>query len=176
MWWCWFATGRWGTGSRRDDLGLRWRWSDIGWGPVIWLAAIGCELVVVVVISVLDIPLTSNTEGIGELDLDRTYVLALLITAVIAAPIVEEMVFRGLVLRGLLSSLRAAPAIAVQGVLFGLPHIDPAYGAGNIGLVLVLAAVGVAFGAAAYLLRRIGPTIIAHAIFNAVVMAVVLLS
>ena len=64
----------------------------------------------------------------------------------------------------------------MQGVLFGLPHIDPAYGAGNIGLVLVLAAVGVAFGAAAYLLRRIGPTIIAHAIFNAVVMAVVLLS
>ena len=176
VWWCWFATGRWGTGSRRDDLGLRWRWSDIGWGPVVWLAAIGCELVVVVVVELLDIPLASNTEGIGDVDLDRTYVLALLITAVIAAPIVEEMVFRGLVLRGLLSRLPAVPAVAVQGVLFGLPHVDPAYGAGNIGLVLVLAAVGVAFGGAAYLLRRIGPTIIAHAIFNGVVMAVVLLT
>ena len=64
----------------------------------------------------------------------------------------------------------------MQGVLFGLAHVDPARGAGNIGLVLVLAAVGVAFGGAAYLLRRIGPTIIAHAIFNGVVMAVVLLS
>ena len=175
VWWCWFATGRWGTGSRRDDLGLRWRWSDIGWGPLVWLAAIGCELAVLVVITVLDVPVASNTEGIGDIDLDRTYVLALLITAVIAAPIVEEMVYRGLVLRGLLSRLRAAPAVAVQAALFGLPHIDPVYGAGNVGLVLVLAAVGVAFGAAAYLLRRIGPTIIAHAIFNAVVMAVVLL-
>ena len=74
VWWCWYATGRWGTGNRRDDLGLRLRWSDLGWGPVVWLAAIGCELAVVVVVEVLDIPLVSNTEGIGELDLDRTYV------------------------------------------------------------------------------------------------------
>ena len=25
VWWCWYATGRWGTGNRRDDLGLRLR-------------------------------------------------------------------------------------------------------------------------------------------------------
>jgi uncharacterized protein len=175
VWWCWFATGRWGTGSRSDDLGLRWRWSDLGWGPVVWLATVACELVVVVVIEVLDVPLSSNTEGIGDVDLDRTYVLTLLITAVIAAPVVEEIVFRGLVLRGLLSRMSAVLAVGVQGLLFGLPHIDPVFGAGNIGLVLVLAAVGVALGGAAYLLRRIGPTIIAHAIFNAVVMTVVLL-
>ena len=53
-------------------------------------------------------------------------------------------------------------------------HVDPARGIGNIGLVLVLGAVGVVFGGAAYLLRRIGPTILAHAIFNAVVMVIVL--
>ena len=47
-------------------------------------------------------------------------------------------------------------------------------GTGNIGLVLVLGAVGVVFGGAAYLLRRIGPTILAHAIFNGVVMVIVL--
>jgi hypothetical protein len=39
----------------------------------------------------------------------------------------------------------------------------------------VLAAVGSVFGGAAYLLRRIGPTIIAHGLYNAVVMAIVLL-
>ena len=68
------------------------------------------------------------------------------------------------------------PAVALQGVLFGSPTSTRRTARGNIGLVLVLAAVGVAFGGAAYLLRRIGPTIIAHAIFNGVVMAVVLLS
>ena len=61
-----------------------------------------------------------------------------------------------------------------QGALFGLAHVDPARGAGNIGLVLILGGVGVVFGGAAYLLRRIGPTMLAHAIFNGVVMAVVL--
>jgi uncharacterized protein len=172
--WCVFSSHRWGTGRLTADVGLRFRWSDLGWGPVAWLAALGSEVVVLVIVQLADIPLVSNTEGIGELDLDRTYVIALLITAVVAAPIVEEMIFRGLMLRGLRSRLTAVAAVAVQGILFGLAHVDPLRGAGNVGLVLVLAAVGVAFGGAAYLLRRIGPTIIAHAIFNGVVMAVVL--
>ena len=100
--------------------------------------------------------------------------ISLLVTAVVAAPVVEEMVFRGLMLRGLRSRMGAVAAVGLQGVLFGLAHVDPVRGTGNVGLVLVLGAVGVAFGGTAYLLRRIGPTIIAHAIFNGVVMAVVL--
>ena len=174
VWWCVYASRRWGTGRPVADLGLHFRWSDAGWGPLTWLAALGCEIAVLVVIEIVDIPLVGNTEGIGELDLDRTYVISLLITAVVAAPFVEEMVFRGLMLRGLRSRLGAVAAVGVQGGLFGLAHVDPVRGTGNIGLVLVLAAVGVAFGGAAYLLRRIGPTIIAHAIFNGIVMAVVL--
>jgi membrane protease YdiL (CAAX protease family) len=174
VWWCWYATGRWGSGSRLDDLGLRLRWSDLGWGPVVWMAAIVVEIVVVLLVQGLHIPLVGNTEGIGELDLDRAYVIALLITAVVAAPLIEEMVFRALVLRGFLSRMGPIPAIAGQGALFGLAHVDPARGAGNIGLVLILGSVGVVFGGAAYLLRRIGPTVLAHAIFNGVVMAVVL--
>ncbi len=39
---------------------------------------------------------------------------------------------------------------------------------------MVLSAVGAALGLGAYLLRRIGPTIIAHAIFNGVVLIIVL--
>jgi membrane protease YdiL (CAAX protease family) len=174
VWWCVYASRRWGTGRLVADVGVRFRWSDAGWGPLTWLAALGCEIVVLVVIEIVDIPLVGNTEGIGELDVDRTYVISLLITAVVAAPFVEEMVFRGLMLRGLRSRLGAVAAVGVQGGLFGLAHVDPVRGKGNVGLVLVLAAVGVAFGGAAYLLRRIGPTIIAHAIFNGIVMAVVL--
>jgi hypothetical protein len=101
-------------------------------------------------------------------------VVSLLVTAVIAAPFVEEIVFRGVVLRGLLSRMSAVPAVLLQGVLFGLAHIDPVRGTGNVGLVAILSGVGVAFGIAAYLFRRIGPTIVAHAVFNAVVLAIVL--
>jgi membrane protease YdiL (CAAX protease family) len=41
--------------------------------------------------------------------------------------------------------------------------------------MLVLAAVGVVFGGATYLLRRLGPAIAGHALYNAAVLAIVLL-
>jgi membrane protease YdiL (CAAX protease family) len=65
-------------------------------------------------------------------------------------------------------------AIAVQGVLFGMAHISPERGVRNIGLVMVLSGVGVVLGTSAYLLRRLGPTMIAHAIINGIAMAIVL--
>jgi hypothetical protein len=172
--WCRYSSRRWGTGSMRRDFGISWRWIDAGWAPLIWLGALGCQVVVALVVLATRIPITSNTEGVKELDADRGYVIALLVTAVCAAPIVEELVFRGLVLRGLLSRYAAVPTIASQAVLFGVAHVDPVRGAGNIGLSLVLSGVGAAFGAAAFWLRRIGPTMIAHAIFNGVVLTIVL--
>ena len=66
------------------------------------------------------------------------------------------------------------PAIGLQAVVFGAAHVDPVFGVGNVGLVMVLSGVGAVFGIAAYLLRRVGPTIVAHAIFNGMVMLIVL--
>ncbi len=172
--WVRYASGRWGTGRFFDDVGLRPVFADLGWGPVVWLAAIGVQILLGAIVLGLGIPLENNTDAIGQLADDRTYVVSIVITAVIAAPFVEEIVFRGLVLRGLLSRFPVIPTILAQGVLFGVAHVDPARGAGNIGLVLVLSGVGVAFGGAAYLLRRIGPTVVAHAIFNGVVLLIVL--
>lgn len=172
--WCLFAARRWGSGRFAHDTGFRLRWADLGWGPLVWLTAVLAEVAAVVVIEALEIPLTGNTEGISELSIDRAYVISLLVTAVLAAPIVEELVFRGVMLRGLRSRMPAVAAIAVQAVIFGGVHVDPARGSGNIGLALVLTAVGLVFGGAAHLLGRIGPTVVAHAILNGVVMAVVL--
>jgi uncharacterized protein len=126
------------------------------------------------VVVALELPLVGNTEGIEAIRADRTYVVSLVITAVIAAPVVEEMVFRGVVMRGLSSRLPIVAVIVVQGLLFGLVHVDPVRGAGNIGLVLVLSGVGIAFGIAVALLGRIGPSIVAHAIFNGAVLLIVL--
>jgi membrane protease YdiL (CAAX protease family) len=172
--WARYATNRWGTGRFFHDVGLEPEFSDLGWGPVVWLAAIGTQILMGAIVLGLGVPLENNTDGISELTGDRTYVISLVITAVIAAPFVEEIVFRGLVLRGLRSSMAVIPAIALQAVLFGVAHLDPVRGTGNLGLVLVLSGVGAAFGGGAYLLRRIGPTIIAHAIFNGVVLVLVL--
>jgi membrane protease YdiL (CAAX protease family) len=172
--WCWYVSRRWGEGRLAADVGLRVRWSDLGWGPLTWIAAVTAQVAVAAFILALDIPLISNTEGIDNLDADRGYVISLLVLAVVAAPIVEELVFRGVVLRGLLGVMPVTVAIGLQGVLFGAAHVDPVRGVGNIGLVMVLSAVGVVLGGAAYLLRRLGPVMIAHAIFNGVVMLIVL--
>lgn len=174
VWWCRFASRRWGSGNLRDDIGLTARAADIGWGPVIWLGAIGAQIAVGAVVVALGVPVASNTEGLDEIRADRTYAVSLVITAVIAAPIVEEMVFRGVVMRGLRSRLPIVAVVAIQGLLFGIAHVDPVRGMGNIGLVMVLSAVGIAFGTGTALLGRIGPSIAAHAIFNAVVLLIVL--
>jgi membrane protease YdiL (CAAX protease family) len=172
--WCWYVSRRWGTGRLSADVGLRFRWSDAGWAPVIWIAALVVQIAVAALVLACRIPLTSNTERVSDIDADRAYVIALAITAVVAAPIVEEIVFRGIVMRGLRARLGAAATVTVQAVFFGAAHFDPVRGAGNIGLVMVLSAVGGALGLGAYQLRRIGPTILAHAIFNGVVLLVLL--
>jgi uncharacterized protein len=174
LWWCRFASRRWGTGRLGADIGLRLRWADLGWGPIVWLAALGTQVAAALVVTALGVPIANNTEAIDDASIDRTYIVAIVVTAVIAAPIVEEMVFRGVVLRSLRSRLPWVATIAVQAVLFGLAHVDPVRGAGNVGLVIVLSGVGAAFGVAAALLRRIGPAIVAHALFNGVVLLIIL--
>lgn len=171
--WLYYVRRRWGSG-RFETVGWRFRWVDLAWGPITWAAAIGVQLVLAAVVLVFDIPLSSNVESISEGDADRAYLVATAVAAVIAAPIVEELVFRGLVLRGLLSRLGAVLTIGLQGLLFGVAHVDPVRGVGNIGLVVILSGVGMALGTSAYLTRRLGPAVIAHAIFNGVVVAILL--
>jgi membrane protease YdiL (CAAX protease family) len=171
--WCWYVRRRWG-GAVWSGVGWEFRWSDLGWGPLAYLSALGTQIVVALMVLLLDIPLSSNVEDVQDLDVDRSYIVATVITAVVAAPVVEEIVFRGVVMRGFLSRMQPVFAIVLQGVLFGVAHVDPVRGWGNVGLAIVLSGVGVAFGVAAYLLRRIGVTVIAHAIFNGIVMIIVL--
>jgi membrane protease YdiL (CAAX protease family) len=171
--WVAYVRRRWGAG-RVAEVGWQFRWIDLGWGPVTWLAAIGTQIAVAAIVLAFDIPLSSNVDDVSELGVDRAYLVATVIAAVVAAPIVEELVFRGVVMRGFLARMAPVAAIGLQGVLFGVAHVDPVRGLGNIGLAIILSAVGCAFGTAAYLTRRVGPTVIAHAIFNGVVMLIVL--
>ena len=169
-----YASHRWGTGQMRADVGLTGRWADAGWGPVTWLACVAAQVLIVSIVLATKIPIQNNTDQIREARDNPGYVIPILIVAVVAAPIVEEIVFRGLVQRGLLSVASPVVAVGAQAVLFGSAHVDPARGAGNIGLVMALSGVGAVLGGSSYLLRRLAPNMIAHAIINGVAMAVVL--
>lgn len=174
LWFWWYASKRWGSGALRNDIGLTATRSDIGWGPVTWLGCVAAQVVVAITVMVTKIPIQNNTDQIRAARDNPGYVIPILIIAVIAAPMVEEILFRGLVLRGLLSRMGPAWAIVVQAVLFGAAHFDPARGVRNIGLVMVLSAVGGVLGYSAYHFRRLAPNMIAHAIMNGIAMAVVL--
>lgn len=175
LYWRW-AIKRWGSGNPRADVGFTARWVDCGWGPVTWLAQIGALMAMAMIIRLLHIPFQGNTEGINKLRDNHAYVVTILIVAVIAAPIVEEIVFRGLVMRGFLSVMPAWLAVGLQGVLFGCAHYDPSRGMGNIGLIMVLSAMGVMLGGSSYLLRRLASNMIAHGIHNTIAMVINLVS
>lgn len=67
------------------------------------------------------------------------YKVAAFIMVVILAPILEELIFRGLILRGMLNA-KISPwvAIIISSLLFGIAHLNPwqFLGAGMIGLAL----------------------------------------
>ena len=125
--WMWYASRRWATGRVFADLGVRFKWVDLGWGPLIWISTVAAMGIAIGLMRVLDVPYRSNldVDNGNPFERDNTAVAALLVSAVICAPIVEEALFRGAVMRGLLSRMAAVWAIGIQAVLFGARPLRP---------------------------------------------------
>jgi hypothetical protein len=148
--------------------------TDLAWGPLTWLSCLAGQAIMAAVVINTDVPFASNTDGLRAEQARTSYVVGVVMLVVVIAPVVEEIAFRGLVLRGMVSLMHPALAVVLQGVMFGAAHIDPARGDGNIGLVMVLSTVGIVLGAATYLVGRLWPAVIAHAILNGIAMLTVL--
>ncbi len=165
-----FASRSRGTGSLRRDMGLEVRPWDILIGPALGLAGqllllpllyFPLEHVVRHLDQRLNAPAKHLTGGFPGSDLAVIAVLT-----VVVVPVVEELFFRGLVLRALLRVFaRAGPVVGValaavaDGVIFGLAHFE-------LLQLLGLAAFGVVLALMAYKFRRLGPGIFAHGMFN----------
>jgi hypothetical protein len=91
-------------------------------------------------------------------------VVALLIVIALGAPLVEELFFRGLLLRSLSGWLGPVAGVFGSGILFGLAHLELVQFVG-------LAAFGCVLAALAWRTGRLGPTIAAHVSFNAAAVA-----
>lgn len=167
------AHRRYGDRSIADTFGLRFRWPDIAWGFLLSVVARIAALVVLIPLLLIDPALIGTNVPGEDVALDLGLLLALTTTAGIAAPLVEEIFFRGLLQRALETRLRPWVAIAIASALFGSAHINLDLGRGNVGLVLVTGIGGAVFGIAARHQRRLGIAISAHAAFNAVPVALV---
>jgi hypothetical protein len=165
-----FASRFRGSGSLRRDLGLEVRPWDVLIGPLIGfggqilllpLLYLPLEHVVPHLDQRLKVPAQHLTGGFPGSDLAVIAVLT-----VVVVPVVEELFFRGLVLRSLLRLFAGAGpvigvglAVVADGVIFGLAHFE-------LLQLLGLAVFGTVLSLMAYKLRRLGPGIFAHAVFN----------
>jgi membrane protease YdiL (CAAX protease family) len=161
-----------GTGSVVADMGLRFQW----WDPLVGIAVgLAGQYLLITVLYLpwehfdrnlsheLAQPAKHLTGGFPGVDLAVIAVLTVLVV-----PVVEELFFRGLVLRGFLRIFAGAgrilgPALSVTatGIVFGLAHAE-------LLELLGLAAFGIVLSVMAYRFRRLGPGIFAHAAFNLV--------
>jgi membrane protease YdiL (CAAX protease family) len=187
-----------GSRSLVRDFGLRFRPLDLLWGLSIGLLAR-------VVASFVEIGLFGHIGGgsvtFGETVYDGWWLFGTLLAPVLIAPFIEELFFRGLLLRavarataaggGTVGVPRSVPqgvprsvpqsvslgiAIAVSGLVFALVHVLQASsvsGAWAVGLSTLV--FGLAAAALAALTGRLGGAIIAHVTFNALVVVPALL-
>jgi len=166
-----------GSGNVARDMGLRFRWVDALVGPAVGVAG------QVVLLPLLYLPLAPFvpdlskrlsqpaqhlTGGFKGGDLAVIAVLTVLVV-----PVIEELVFRGLFLRGALRAFagagrRLGPAlgVVVTGVVFALAHFEALQ-------ILGLAAFGMVLSYMAYRTGRLGACIFAHGAFNLVAVVAV---
>lgn len=151
-----------GRGSLRADLGLTVRLSDWPWlaaGVLLQLVATGAVRIIESVSGS-----TPEQEVARALQHSAT-VPALLgaIAVVVFAPVAEELLFRGLLLRGLLRRTNALGAVLVCGFVFAAGHlVDP----NAAPLLAPLAMVGIVSGVLAVRSGDLSRSILLHAGFN----------
>lgn len=162
---------RGGTGRPDADFGLRWRPVDVVGVPL----GVVTQLVVVPAVYVplgRWWPTTFETERVERRARDLwesssgAGIIALVVVVVIGAPLVEELVYRGLLQRSLVRRAGAAVGVTLATVWFALVHVQPVEYPG-----LLIA--GAAFGIPAALTGRLGASVLAHVAFNAAGLAVV---
>jgi membrane protease YdiL (CAAX protease family) len=162
------ASRRKGAGRLSDDFGFRARWSDLGLGLAVALLV---QLLLLPGIAFLLRPLLGEPEVSGPVRdlLDSAKGVAyigLVLSVAVGAPIVEELFFRGLLLRSLQRRMPDGVAIAVSAVVFGLAHGSSLPAEAVILVIVSLTAFGAVLAAIAVRTGRLGPGIVAHAVFN----------
>ena len=170
-----WASARKGTGRLADDFGWRLRPVDLAVGVVCALLAHAfLDLVVARLLGPLlgDPDVSEPVEELVEAA-RGVRMVGLLAFVSLGAPVVEELFFRGLLLRGLQRRFDDGVAIVLSAVLFGVAHVQ-ALALGALVLVIVsLVLLGLALAVLAVRTGRLGPSIVAHSVFNAVSVAAV---
>lgn len=142
------------------------RWWDLPLGAAVGVA---CQLVLVPLLYLpfeqFDPSLRHQLNRPAQADTSSAHtwaaVIILFLVLAVGAPLVEELFFRGVLLRGLRDRFPIAAALVLDAALFGLAHFEAAQFAG-------LAVFGLILAILAWKTGRLAPNIAAHGAFNAV--------
>lgn len=153
-----------GRRSLTLDFGLRFTWLDLLWGLSIGLLARA-------VASLIELGLTGYTlvpqASFGPVERDFWWLFALILAPVLIAPVVEELFFRGLLLRSLTRKTSVAAAVGITALIFALVHlIDAPTPLAGLSTGLSLVIFGAAVGVLSVTTGRLGGALIAHVTFN----------
>lgn len=162
----WAASRRWGTRRFVRDIGLSIRWIDVPLGIVGAIVLTITMTVINLITYAIGLPNGSNLSDVAEQGRSVPLFVSLFVLAGVIAPVTEEIMFRGLIQRGLASRFPGWGAVFIQGTIFGAAHYLPSEGWGNLTLLVSLAVMGVGLGFLANLTGRLGASIVAHAAFN----------
>jgi hypothetical protein len=162
----WYASRTWGSGHFVADLGFRFKPIDIVLGIAGAVTMLITSIVVGLLIRGIGVPERSNVKDFVPSHFSAAVLVILVVQAGILAPFVEELLFRGVVFRGLSAKLNIVGALAVQALIFGVAHVSLDGGWGNVGLAIALACVGAELGYLARSTGRLGAGMIAHGLFN----------
>lgn len=160
-----------GNGPRRD-LGL---WTTLADAPIGLAIGVACQLVLVPLVT-LPVFLLSDTdqealEAPARELTDKAHgpgVLVLVLVVVVAAPLAEEVFFRGMLQRTLARRWPIWPSMLATSILFGVSHFQ-------LLQLPALAAFGLVLSLVAHRTGRLGRNIWAHVGFNATTVVALLL-
>lgn len=175
---CVLVSRRHGTGSVFRDFDFRFRWVDLGFG---FAGAIAGRILSAAMVAPL--PVTSRRLK----DIDRSVFhnathgamawTVLIVVTCVGAPLVEELFFRGLLQTRLVGRYGVVPGIIGASLLFGAAHMIAWQGIDTFAYAWAIAGGGLVLGTIRSLTGRLGPGIVAHAVFNGfAVLAIALLS
>lgn len=157
------ATNLKGRRSLRADFGLAMRWTDVPVGLGLGLALqIGLGIVLQVLYPLLGLDLDRVGDSARELTADATNVVGValvILIAAVAAPLFEELFYRGLLLRSVQRRFGDGVAVVVPGLVFGLVHFQ-------LFDLLALVLFGIVLGVVTLRVGRLGIAIWAHVAFN----------
>jgi len=172
----WIGLGGWslfcswvkGEGRLRLDFGWAFRWFDVFIGAGLSFATLVVLAGLAAIQQSLGVHAAGNTQflqneqrsGVGW-----TYVGLTLMVAV-AAPLVEELFFRGLTYSALRNRFGRVVAVAGSSLIFGFMHFQAGELVPTLFMLLNLSVVGLVLGSARMAFGRTGPGVFMHMFFN----------